>query len=57
MTAVLCDAEHADLSRALARKPDATVLMNASYFADQWASKFTDVFPGKFHVSFGRIPV
>jgi serine protease inhibitor len=57
VAAVLRDAEHADVPRALARKPDATVLMNASYFADQWASKFTDVFPGKFFGSFGRIPV
>jgi serine protease inhibitor len=57
VAAVLRDAEGKDVPRALVRKPEATVLMNASYFADQWASKFTDVFPGKFDGCFGRIPV
>ena len=57
VAAVLRDAENKDVPRALARKPEATVLMNASYFADQWESKFTDVFPGKFDGCFGRIPV
>lgn len=57
VAAVLRDAEHQDVPRALARKPEATVLMNASYFADQWESKFTAVFPGKFDSCFGRIPV
>ena len=57
VAAVLRDAENQDVPRALVRKPEATVLMNASYFADEWESKFTDVFPGKFHSCFGRIPV
>lgn len=57
VAAVLRDAESKDVPRALVRKPEATVLMNASYFADQWESKFTAVFPGKFDGCFGRIPV
>ena len=57
VAAVLRDAENKDVPRALVRQPDATVLINASYFADQWESKFTDVFPGKFQSCFGRIPV
>ena len=57
VAAVLRDGEHQDVPRALARKPEATVLMNASYFADQWESKFTAVFAGKFDSCFGKIPV